>query len=176
MAVESPPIIIKKIKKGGHGHHGGAWKVAFADFVTAMMAFFMLMWLLGSTTPEQKSAIADYMNDPTASSGPGGSGKSPVFDGGSGINDGKGPSPMPQNAPGQEDQPSAASDPMSEYQPPSFDEAEKILSQSRLQHVVQTTPGNSDVLECCACRSVIPPEQTHCPSCGWSYEDGGEGP
>ena len=57
-----------------------------------------------------------------------------------------------------------------------FDEAEKILSQSTLQHVVQTTPGNSDVLECCACRSVIPPEQTHCPSCGWSYEDGDEGP
>ena len=130
MAVESPPIIIKKIKKGGHGHHGGAWKVAFADFVTAMMAFFMLMWLLGSTTPEQKAAIADYMNDPTASSGPGGSGKSPVFDGGSGINDGKGPSPMPQNAPGQEDQPSAASDPMSEYQPPSFDEAEKMAEEA----------------------------------------------
>ena len=57
-----------------------------------------------------------------------------------------------------------------------FDEAEKILSQSTLQHVVQTTPGNSDVLECCACRSVIPPEQTHCPSCGWSYEDGDDGP
>ena len=49
------PIIIKKVKKGGHGHHGGAWKVAFADFVTAMMAFFMLMWLMGSTTPEQKA-------------------------------------------------------------------------------------------------------------------------
>ncbi|MFZ4542370.1 MAG: flagellar motor protein MotB, partial [Rickettsiales bacterium] len=39
------PIIIKKIKKGGHGHHGGAWKVAYADFVTAMMAFFLLLWL-----------------------------------------------------------------------------------------------------------------------------------
>jgi flagellar motor protein MotB len=43
------PIIVKKIKKGGHGHHGGAWKIAYADFVTAMMAFFLLMWLLGST-------------------------------------------------------------------------------------------------------------------------------
>ncbi|HEX9789672.1 MAG TPA: flagellar motor protein MotB, partial [Kiloniellales bacterium] len=43
------PIIIKRIKKGGHGHHGGAWKVAYADFVTAMMAFFLLLWLLQAT-------------------------------------------------------------------------------------------------------------------------------
>ena len=103
MAVESPPIIVKKIKKGGHGHHGGAWKVAFADFVTAMMAFFMLMWLLGSTTPEQKSAISEYMNDPLASSGPGGAGKSPVLDGGDGILDGDGPSAFPQQLPGEMD-------------------------------------------------------------------------
>src|SRR6201989_2028594 len=55
------PVIIKRIKKGGHGgHHGGAWKVAYADFVTAMMAFFLLMWLLNTTTPDQKRGIADY--------------------------------------------------------------------------------------------------------------------
>lgn len=54
------PIIIKKIKKGGHGHHGGAWKVAYADFVTAMMAFFLLLWLLNATTEEQRSGIADF--------------------------------------------------------------------------------------------------------------------
>jgi chemotaxis protein MotB len=54
-------VIIKRIKKGGHGgHHGGAWKVAYADFVTAMMAFFLLMWLINTTTPEQKWGIADY--------------------------------------------------------------------------------------------------------------------
>jgi chemotaxis protein MotB len=54
-------IIIKRIKKGGHdAHHGGAWKVAYADFVTAMMAFFLLMWLINTTTPEQKRGIADY--------------------------------------------------------------------------------------------------------------------
>ncbi|MCK4938640.1 MAG: hypothetical protein KAR80_00005, partial [Rhodospirillaceae bacterium] len=48
------PIIIKRIKKGGHGaHHGGAWKIAYADFVTAMMAFFLLLWLLSSVTQEQ---------------------------------------------------------------------------------------------------------------------------
>ena len=61
MAVGEQPIIIKKIKKGGgHGHHGGAWKVAYADFVTAMMAFFLLMWLINTTSPEQKRGIADY--------------------------------------------------------------------------------------------------------------------
>ena len=60
------PIIIKKVKKGGHGHHGGSWKVAFADFATAMMAFFLLMWLMGSTTQEQKGAISEYFNNPSA--------------------------------------------------------------------------------------------------------------
>src|SRR5947207_10169587 len=61
MAVGEAPIYIKKVKKGGeHAHHGGAWKVAYADFVTAMMAFFLLMWLINTTTPEQKAGIADY--------------------------------------------------------------------------------------------------------------------
>jgi chemotaxis protein MotB len=60
------PTIIKKVKKGGHGgHHGGAWKVAYADFVTAMMAFFLLLWLLNATTEEQKMGISNYF-DPTA--------------------------------------------------------------------------------------------------------------
>jgi chemotaxis protein MotB len=54
------PIIIKRIKKGEHPHHGGAWKVAYADFVTAMMAFFLLMWLINTASPEQKRGIADY--------------------------------------------------------------------------------------------------------------------
>ncbi len=96
MSIESPPIIVKRIKKGGHGHHGGAWKVAFADFVTAMMAFFMLMWLLGSTTPEQRASISDYMKDPVAANGPGGTGANIVLDGGSGILAGQGPSPSNQ--------------------------------------------------------------------------------
>ena len=59
------PIIVKKIVKKG-GHHGGAWKIAFADFATAMMAFFMLLWILGSTTEDQKAAISDYFNNPSA--------------------------------------------------------------------------------------------------------------
>lgn len=54
------PIIIKKIKKGGHGHHGGAWKVAYADFVTAMMAFFLLLWLLSSSSKSKLQGIAEY--------------------------------------------------------------------------------------------------------------------
>ena len=58
------PIIIKRVKKGGHGVHGGAWKIAYADFVTAMMAFFLLMWLLGSTTEGDKKGIADYFASP----------------------------------------------------------------------------------------------------------------
>ena len=58
------PIIIKRIKKGGHAVHGGAWKIAYADFVTAMMAFFLLMWLLGSTTEGDKKGIADYFSAP----------------------------------------------------------------------------------------------------------------
>ena len=58
------PIIVKKIKKGGHGAHGGAWKIAYADFVTAMMAFFLLMWLLGSTTDGDKKGLQDYFQSP----------------------------------------------------------------------------------------------------------------
>ena len=57
------PIIKKIIKKGGHGHHGGAWKVAYADFVTAMMAFFLLLWLLNVTTKEQKQGISEYFSN-----------------------------------------------------------------------------------------------------------------
>lgn len=58
------PIIVKRIKKGGHGAHGGAWKIAYADFVTAMMAFFLLMWLLGSTAKGDLQGIADHFKMP----------------------------------------------------------------------------------------------------------------
>lgn len=61
------PIVIKKIKKVAGGHHGGAWKVAYADFVTAMMAFFLLLWLLNVSTKEQLEGIADYFTPSTAS-------------------------------------------------------------------------------------------------------------
>jgi chemotaxis protein MotB len=68
------PIIIKKVKKGGHAVHGGAWKIAYADFVTAMMAFFLLMWLLGSTTEGDKKGISDFFQSPLKVSLAGGSG------------------------------------------------------------------------------------------------------
>jgi chemotaxis protein MotB len=64
MAKEQPVIIKKIIKKGGHGHHGGAWKLAYADFVTAMMAFFLLMWLLGATDEKTRKGISEYFQDP----------------------------------------------------------------------------------------------------------------
>ena len=67
---ETPPrIIIKRVKVRGHGHHGGAWKVAYADFVTAMMAFFLVMWIIGIATHEQKAAISEYFRNPSATPG-----------------------------------------------------------------------------------------------------------
>ncbi len=75
MALGEQPIIIKRIKKvSGGGHHGGAWKVAYADFVTAMMAFFLLMWLINTTSPEQKKGIADYFAPASVSETTSGSG------------------------------------------------------------------------------------------------------
>jgi chemotaxis protein MotB len=75
MAKSTQPIIIKKVKKAAHGHHGGAWKIAYADFVTAMMAFFLLMWLISMTTQEQKDGLAEYFAPTSAmSSGTSGSG------------------------------------------------------------------------------------------------------
>src|SRR3954467_12215399 len=75
MSVGDQPIIVKKIKKvQGGGHHGGAWKVAYADFVTAMMAFFLLMWLINTTSPEQKRGIADYFAPASVSETTSGSG------------------------------------------------------------------------------------------------------
>jgi chemotaxis protein MotB len=68
------PIIVKRVKKGAHAHHGGAWKIAYADFVTAMMAFFLLMWLLGSTTKAELQGIAEFFKTPLKISLMGGSG------------------------------------------------------------------------------------------------------
>ncbi|MGE4064846.1 MAG: flagellar motor protein MotB [Rhodospirillaceae bacterium] len=71
---EGAPTIIKRIKKGGHGHHGGAWKVAYADFVTAMMAFFLLLWLLNAVTEQQLNGVADYFTPIAASTRDSGAG------------------------------------------------------------------------------------------------------
>jgi chemotaxis protein MotB len=79
------PIIIKRVKKSGHAAHGGAWKIAYADFVTAMMAFFLLMWLLGSTTEGDKKGISDYFQSPlkvALEGGPGSGASSSIVKGG----------------------------------------------------------------------------------------------
>lgn len=84
-------IVIKKKNRGGaHPHHGGAWKVAYADFVTAMMAFFLLLWLLSSTTEEQKTGIAHYFNPPNNAT---------EYGGGSGIMGGSSAVETAQQAP-----------------------------------------------------------------------------
>ena len=71
---QPPIIVVKKIKKAEHAHHGGAWKVAYADFVTAMMAFFLLLWLLNATTEEQKKGIAEYFTPASVARGKSGAG------------------------------------------------------------------------------------------------------
>lgn len=89
---EQPPIIVKKIKKVQGGHHGGAWKVAYADFVTAMMALFLLLWILATADPSTKSAVAHYFRDPGVfETSTGGGGNNPVaqFFGEAGILDAK---------------------------------------------------------------------------------------
>jgi len=65
MADRERPIVVKRVKKGAHGAHGGSWKVAYADFMTAMMAFFLLMWILQTATKEQKAGIAQYFTTGT---------------------------------------------------------------------------------------------------------------
>ena len=62
-------IIVRKKKRGGHAHHGGVWKVAYADFVTAMMAFFLVMWLVGAGTKQQRAAISEYFKNPSMTQG-----------------------------------------------------------------------------------------------------------
>jgi chemotaxis protein MotB len=74
MSEKRPVIQVKRIRKSGHAHHGGQWKIAYADFVTAMMAFFLLMWLLGSTTKGDLQGIADYFQTPLKVALSGGSG------------------------------------------------------------------------------------------------------
>src|ERR1051326_6062500 len=86
---QRPIIVVKRKKKGEEGHHGGAWKVAYADFVTAMMAFFLVMWLVTAVSKEQRAAIFDYFKNPSmepgksakpapGQMGPGGASTSPI--------------------------------------------------------------------------------------------------
>jgi chemotaxis protein MotB len=71
MSREPRRIVIRRVQaSGGHGHHGGAWKVAYADFVTAMMAFFLLLWLISSASDETKKGLADFFSNATVNIGP----------------------------------------------------------------------------------------------------------
>jgi chemotaxis protein MotB len=90
---ERPIIIVKRNKRDEGGHHGGAWKVAYADFVTAMMAFFLVMWLVASVSKEQRAALFEYFKNPSmepgksvkpapGQNGPGGASTSPINMGG----------------------------------------------------------------------------------------------
>ena len=102
---ELRPIVVKKVKKGGGGHHGGAWKVAYADFVTAMMAFFLLLWLLNVTTKEQKEGIANFF-DPTPKIATTISGANGMLGGLSISKDGAMATSVQEMAPRQEESPS----------------------------------------------------------------------
>jgi len=81
MADDKQPIVIRRVYKKG-GHHGGSWKVAFADFATAMMAFFLVMWLMGNATEEQLQGISEYFENPAGVQGPGGASVSAISLGG----------------------------------------------------------------------------------------------
>jgi len=135
---ELRPIIIRKIKKSAAGHHGGAWKVAYADFVTAMMAFFMVMWLVASVTKEQRAAIFEYFNNPSMEQGksvkpspgqmgPGGA-STAVINMGGGLDARRSSSPLstgigtPFNSMKPPESPSTT--------PPSEDEARKALAEA----------------------------------------------
>ena len=128
------PIVIKKIKKGGGGHHGGAWKVAYADFVTAMMAFFLLMWLLGSTGAEDRQAISDFFQNPSAVQGPGGASTSMIKLGGAlEVPKGEG-EPMRKPTPAEE-----VSQDMQEEDEEKLDEL-----MQRLKEQIENTPSLAD--------------------------------
>jgi chemotaxis protein MotB len=121
------PIIIKRVKRYEGGHHGGAWKIAFADFATAMMAFFLVLWLMSSATPEQLLAIAGYFKDPVGFSD---SGSPYVIDlGGS-----------PEMSPDQTLNPEIKSTPTPDTVPVEADTAEtkaEAVEQERLEMLLQ---------------------------------------
>lgn len=148
MSEQRPTIIVRRIKKvAGGGHHGGSWKVAYADFVTAMMAFFMVMWLVGATTNKDRAAISEYFRNPSPLSGksfspapgpngPGGASTSMIKLGGT-MDLPKGASDMPfEKSPGENPQPS--------------EEQQKAQEKQRLETLMQALQeaiGKSQALE-----------------------------
>ena len=152
-SMDNQPVIIVRKKKGGdHGHHGGAWKVAYADFVTAMMAFFLLLWLLNVTTDEQKNGIADYFAPSAVSHSPSGAGgvlggQTIVTDGSQVSNKGVpavviGIAPPPAEGTEREAPPSdeEITKRLAEKEDEAFRQAE-----SALQHAIQDNPQIADL-------------------------------
>lgn len=139
------PIIIKRKKViAGGGHHGGAWKVAYADFVTAMMAFFLLMWLLNATTEDQRKGIADYFNpsiplSQMSGGGTGALGGSTVFSEDTMAKDGTGGTG--NEAPGLYDDAEETTDELSERAALAVEEAKDMLTTAVSEQIkVRETP------------------------------------
>ncbi|HBX57142.1 flagellar motor protein MotB [Pseudomonas sp. UBA2684] len=121
------PIIVKRVKKVAGGHHGGAWKIAFADFATAMMAFFLVMWLMSSATPEQKKLISGYFKDPIGFS----ESASPYV-----IDLGGSPTPAPDRTLNPEAQDQADSE-QQEIEPEQVESLAEELERERLELLLQ---------------------------------------
>ena len=122
------PIIVKRVKKTAGGHHGGAWKIAFADFATAMMAFFMVMWLMSSATPEQKKLISGYFKDPIGFS----ESASPYV-----IDLGGSPTPSPERTLNPEPQDAPADEADTEPQPESPTQDQQAIDAEKAEQVAE---------------------------------------
>ncbi|MGE8360878.1 flagellar motor protein MotB [Pseudomonas sp.] len=122
------PIIVKRVKKVAGGHHGGAWKIAFADFATAMMAFFLVMWLMSSATPEQKKLISGYFKDPIGFS----ESASPYV-----IDLGGSPTPSPERTLNPEAQDPSVSEKEENIEADKVEEMAEELERERLELLLQ---------------------------------------
>jgi chemotaxis protein MotB len=138
---DRPIIIVRRKKKGGGGHHGGAWKVAYADFVTAMMAFFMVMWLITSVSKEQRAAIFDYFKNPSmeegksvkpapGQAGPGGA-STAVINLGGGLDSPRSATPLSTGLGISHDDPNRRQQPVTREPPVNAEaEAEKVMAEA----------------------------------------------
>jgi len=135
------PIIVKKVYEVSHGgHHGGAWKVAYADFVTAMMAFFLLMWLLGATTEKQRKALADYFSPTLVQKKEESAGSNGVFGGASLIDPDKYPHKAAQTGTRALTIPKSAKGGPKESNSKADDEARFASMKQLLQHRLNSSP------------------------------------
>ena len=141
MANGEGTIVIKKIIKGGGGHHGGAWKFAYADFVTAMMAFFLLLWLLNVTTDEQKHGVADYFAPTAASKSTSGSGSilggTAMSTEGTRVSSSSPPTVVIELAPPRQRNPAEEDEEVKEGQAAGEGEAQQLAEEELLQQMAE---------------------------------------